>query len=188
MPVGVRLLRIYSPSSHQATPASYREWGPVSRFDHQRPTATGGCGVDRGRGVLYAAPSMLCCVGEFFGDTGSVTVADARLARLRVQAPLRMLDVRKTAAAGAGTIHAIGAITQRATTQAWARWWYEHPQLIDVHGVLFEASHSGEDSYMFWERARGRLRCPSGQHWALTDPKVLDDLHVAAHRLRLPFL
>jgi hypothetical protein len=131
---------------------------------------------------------MLCCVGEFFGDTGSITIGDTRLARLRVSAPLRLLDLRGPAATGAGTIPAISAISQRATTQAWARWWYEHPQLRGVDGVVFSSSHSADDAMAFWERAKGKLSCPRGQHWALDDPAVADDLHVAAHRLHLPFL
>lgn len=137
---------------------------------------------------MYAAPTMLCCVGEFFGDTGSITLTGIRLARLRVVEPLTLLDLRGPAATGAGTIPAIAAITQRATTQAWARWWYEHPQLRTTEGLIFASSHTGEDAIALWERARGKVNCPRGRHWPLADPLLADDLQVAAHRLHLPFL
>jgi hypothetical protein len=135
---------------------------------------------------LYAAPTLLCCVGEYFGDAGAITLAGSRLARLRVNATIVVLDLRGTAATGAGTIPAIGAITPRAVTQAWARWWYEHPQLSSADGVLFSSSHSGEDSLALWERARGKLECPRGQHWPLESPSLADEIQVAADRLRLP--
>lgn len=105
---------------------------------------------------------------------------------LRVTRELRLLDLRGTAATGAGTIHAISGITQRTTTHAWARWWYEHPQLGAIDGLLYQSSQSGEDSFALWERARGKLVCRRGQHWPLDHPDLDDELQLAAHRLRIP--
>jgi hypothetical protein len=81
---------------------------------------------------------------------------------------------------------AISAISQRATTHAWARWCYEHPQLTDIDGLIYQASGSGQDSVALWERARGKVTCRRGQHWPLDHPEFDDELQVAAHRLRLP--
>ena len=180
-----RLLRIYAPAVHNATPAGFRTQGPYSRFDHQRPAPDGGPRNDRERGILYAGRSFTCVVGEFFGDQGEIALAGVHLARLTVTEPLRLLDLRGTAATGAGTIAAIAAVTQRATTQAWARWWYEHPRLAGVRGLLYAASHSGEDAVALTERSRGGIVCRSGHHWPLEDPSLADDLELAAHRLRL---
>ncbi|HEY6691958.1 MAG TPA: hypothetical protein VI006_03855 [Solirubrobacteraceae bacterium] len=181
-----RLLRLYAPAVHNATPAGFRTWGPLNRFDHHRAPPEAPRGIDRERGIVYAASALLCVAGEFFGDQGEITLPGARLARLTVTEPLRLLDLRGTAATGAGTIPAIGAITQRATTQAWARWWYEHPQLPGVEGLLYTASHSGQDAVALSERTRGKVVCRSGQHWALDDPVLADDLELVAYRLRLP--
>jgi hypothetical protein len=129
---------------------------------------------------------LLCCAGEFFAETGEITLPGVRLALLTVQEPLRLLDLRGTAANGAGTIPAISAVTQRATTHAWARWWYEHPQLTDVDGLIYPASGSGEDAMALWERARGKVVCRRNHHWPLDHPDLDNELQVASHRLRLP--
>lgn len=179
------LLRLYAPAVYRATPTRFREVGPIERFDHQRPAADGRPRRDPGRGILYAAPSLLCCVGEYFGDQGEIALPGVRLARLTVVAPLRLLDLRGTAATGAGTIPAISAITRRATTQAWARWWYEHPQLAGVDGLLYDAANSGATAVAVTERARGKVVCRRGHHWPLSEPRLADELEVAAHRLRL---
>jgi hypothetical protein len=183
---GSHLLRIYTPLRFGAAPLRFREWGPYNRFDHQRASLSGARRVDRGRGVLYAGFHLVGPIGEVFGDSGEVTRVGYRLARLTVRSQLDLLDLRGTAATGAGTIQAIAAVTQRETTQAWARWWYEHPQLAGVHGVRYVSAHSGEDAVAFWERARGRLSCRPGRHWGLDDPRLEGDVLLAASRLRLP--
>jgi hypothetical protein len=183
---GTRLLRIYAPAVHNATPAGFREWGPLHRFDHQRSQPDGSRGVDRRRGIIYGGYTLLCCAGECFTDKGEITLAGNRLARLTVTQELRLMDLRGTAASGAGTIHAINGITQRNTTHAWARWWYDHPQLVGIDGLSYQASGSGENAIALWERARGKVVCRRGHHWPLHHPDLDDELQVASHRLRLP--
>ena len=180
------LLRLYAPAAHRATAAGFRTWGPHNRFDHQRLGSEGRATVDRSRGILYGARTLLCCVGEFFAETGEITLPGVRLARLTVRGRLRLLDLRGTAANAAGTIPAISAVTQRSTTQGWARWWYEHPQLTDVDGLIYPASGSGEDAVALWERARGNVVCRRNHHWPLDDPDLDDELQLVSHRLRLP--
>jgi hypothetical protein len=58
--------------------------------------------------------------------------------------------------------------------------------LTVADGMLFSASHSGENSLGPWERARGKLNCARGQHWPLDSRSLADDLHVAADLLHLP--
>jgi hypothetical protein len=179
------MLRIYAPGRYGARPTRFRTRGPFKRFDHQRAGPDGNPRVDPHRGILYAGPTLIGCVGEYFGDTGEIVRAGNRLARLSVLATLELLDLRGTAATGAGTIQAISGITQRMTTQTWARWWYEHPQLARVHGLIYSAAHSGEDAIALWERARGRVACRGVNHWGLDDRQLDNDLHFTASRLRL---
>ncbi|MGZ4201613.1 MAG: RES family NAD+ phosphorylase [Thermoleophilaceae bacterium] len=182
IPAGTGLLRIYAPASHGAGPLTFRRFGPLGRFDHQR--GDGGPRLDRPRGILYAGSTLVCCVGEFFGDQGSITRAGNRLARLVVKKPLATLDLRGRAATGAGTIAAIGGVGERATTQAWARWWYEQPQLAEVAGLLYKSAQTGDDALALWERAKGSLGV--SEDWGLDDPEIRDDLELAAYALSLP--
>jgi RES domain-containing protein len=181
-----RLLRIYAPGRYGAGPTRFRIRGPYARFDHHRPGSEGLPRVDAARGILYACSTFLGCVGEYFGDQGEVTRVGNRLARLTVVAPLKLLDLRGTAATGAATLPAISGISQRATTQSWSRWWYAHPQLDDVDGLIYSAAHSGEDAIALWERAKGSVTCRRSNHYGLDSPRLDDDVHLAASRLRLP--
>jgi hypothetical protein len=186
LPRGTRLFRIYAPQKFAGAPVRFRTRGPYVRFDHQRPDADGKPRVDRQRGILYAGVDFLGCVGEYFGDTGEIVRVGNRLARLSVLSALTLLDLRGTEARAAGTIPAIGSISQRRTTQAWARWWYEHPDLTAAHGLIYTSAQSGRDVMAIWERARGRIACRRSNHWGLDDPRLNDDLNLAAARLRLP--
>jgi hypothetical protein len=183
--VGVRLLRIYSPEPYKTDPLTFRDFGPLRRFDHQRPGKTGP-GHDRGRGILYAAYELVCNVGERFGDEGAITKAGNRLARLAVTEALSVLDLRGPAATGARTIPAIGGAGERQVTQEWARWWYEHPQLAGIHGLLYASAHSGRDAIALWERANGKVA--EDADWDLGDEQIRDDLELAANELHLPTL
>jgi hypothetical protein len=182
---GVSLLRIYAPEPYNTGPATFRDVGPINRFDHHRVDKRGPR-RHRGRGVLYAGTGMVCCVGEYFGDQGSISRAGNRLARLTVTSPLNVLDLRETAATGAGTIPAIGGIGERRITEAWSRWWYEHPQLVGVDGLLYKSAHSGRDAVALWERAEGRLEATANLR--LEDDAIRDDLEIAAGELHLPIL
>jgi hypothetical protein len=183
---GGHLVRTYSPAPYGTRPTTFRTTGPIARFDHHRPDHLDVKGRDRHRGILYAAPTVLCCLGESFGDAGSVTLAGHRVARLDLTADLRLLDLRGPAATGVGTAPGLSAITQRAVTQAWARWLYDHPALAPADGLIYAAFHSGADAVALWERAQLKVRCPRGAHWALDAAAVLPDVEIAADALHLP--
>jgi RES domain-containing protein len=182
---GKRLMRVYAPGRYGAAPARFRTRGPYKRFDHQRAGIDGLPRVDSRRGILYAGPTLLGCVGEYFSDTGEITRRGNRLARLSVLKPIKLLDLRRASATGAGTIPAISGISQRATTQAWARWWYAHPQLRDVEGLIYAAANSSEDALAIWERARGKIACRLYNYWGLDDSRLTDEVHLAASELHL---
>lgn len=179
---GDDLLRIYAPEPYDTDPLTFREFGPLNRFDHHR--SANGPQFDSGRGILYAGYMLACCVGEYFGDKGAISRAGNRLTKLRVDHQREVLDLRGQAAIGAGTIPAIGGVGERSVTQAWARWWYEHPQLRDVTGLLYTSAQTGEDALAFWERADGSFTVTAD--WGLEDDEIRDDLEVAAHEVRLP--
>jgi len=181
---GARLVRVYSPEPYGTAALTFREHGPHARFDHHRPGADGKARLDRGRGILYAGRDLVCCLGEFFADTlGVIKVAGARVAVVETVGPITVLDLRGTAALGVGTTQAIGGISQRRTTQAWARYLYTHPDLADVAGLLYTASNTGRDAFALFERADGKLTLDAD--YELGDPAIDHDLQLAAHALKL---
>lgn len=176
------LLRIYAPGRHGAGPATFRRFGPLSRFDHHRASSAAAAEDDE-RAVLYAGRSLLCCVAEAFGDIGLVQCDGFRFARLSCERTLRLLDLRGAAATAAGTIPAIGAVGERTVTQAWSRWWHEHAELAAVDGLLYTSAQCGEDAVALWERAEAAVGVV--HDLPLDAPELFDELTVAAHAIRL---
>jgi hypothetical protein len=176
MALGARLLRVFSPEPYGTRALTFREQGPHARFDHHAPGAT--------RGILYGGSDLVCCLGEFFADSGAIHVPGVHAARLEVTGRLTLLDLRETAALGVGTTQAIGGISQRRTTQAWARYLYGHPDLAGVDGLLYAAANTGRDAVALFERAAGRLAVAA--EYELGDPAIDHDLQLAAYALKLP--
>ncbi len=121
---------------------------------------------------------------ECFGDDWVVETAGARLAVLRVEQELVLLDLRGRAANAAGTLAAISQDGEREVTQDWARWWYDAPTLAGLHGLLFTGAHNGEDAIAVFERAAGRLTSIFDE--PLDEPNVYAELLVTADQLELP--
>ncbi len=65
LPADTRLVRLFDPTSYNATATSFRSWGPRYRFDHHR-----GQGQQRDpcedpdRGIYYAAFTLSGCIVE----------------------------------------------------------------------------------------------------------------------------
>lgn len=184
LPAATRLIRVYSPQPYRAGPLTFRRHGPHARFDHHRCDDDGKARSDAERGVVYAGQSLLCCLGEFFADSCEIALRGTKAAAVGVVEPLTLLDLRGTAATGVGTTQAIAAISQRRTTQAWARYWYDHPMLTAVHGLLYPASTSGSDAVAFWERADGKLEVLVDLD--LADPALVAEVDLAADQLHWP--
>ena len=182
---GTALRRIYWPDPYEVTATSFRFNGPRNRFDHhRRPGPFPAVDDDPDRGIFYAAPSFECCLVECFGDQFVVDPNGARVTVLRTTAELQVLDLRKEGAVHAGTLAAINQDGEREITQEWARYWYEHPELRELDGLLFAGAHNDEDALAIWERAAGKfdpiLDAP------LTDAAVLRELIVIANALDMP--
>jgi hypothetical protein len=57
---------------------------------------------------------------------------------------------------------------------------------LNVDGLIYSASGSGEDAVALWERARGNVVYRRNHRWPLDDPDLDDELQLVSHRLRLP--
>ena len=112
------LLRIFDPTKYDATALSFRNYGPVSRFDHHQEYLNK---IDPERSVIYAAPTLSCCLVEIFGDGGIIRIEQQQLAFITLKNAFKLLDLRGSAAMAAGTLAAISSITERNISQAWGR-------------------------------------------------------------------
>ena len=186
VPAGTPLARVYAPEPYKTEPTTFREFGPINRFDHHRAAADGSRRRDDDRGILYAAEEFTCGIGEYFTDQGAITLSGNKVARLTVIEDLRVLDLRGTAATGVGTIQAIGGDGKRSVTQAWARYLYEHPDLGNVDGLLYQSATTGLDALALWERAQDKLLCLPDDHWELADLAVYSEVLLAGTLLHLP--
>ena len=53
---------------------------------------------------------------------------------------------------------ALAAIPDRECSQAWARWFYEHPDDFGrIDGVAYYNAHNYDPAYVLFERAEGAL-------------------------------
>ncbi len=180
---GEQLWRIYWPEPCGATATTLRDVGPFERFDHHlAPDAPSGT---RKRAIAYFGLSLSCCVAEVYGDGEVIWTAGVRAARLTAAHDLALLDLRGHGARRVGTISAIGQGGPLAATQAWSRYWYEHPDLARLEGLCWNNAHNEEASIALWERGRRALpKGPAGD-WALTDDELMEELERIAVDLDL---
>ena len=149
------LIRIFNPTKYDATAIGFRNYGPVSRFDHHRQYPNK---IDPERSVIYASPTLSCCLVEIFGDGGVIRIERQQLAFITLKNALKLLDLRASAAMAAGTVAAISSITEKNISQAWGRYFYENLQLYgEIDGLIFAGAHNGEDAVCLYERAESKL-------------------------------
>ena len=175
--IGEVLIRIFDPTRYGATAISFRSYGPISRFDHHRKCSDK---IDRDRSVIYAGLTLSCCLVEVFGDGGVIAIEQQQVAFLTLTNNIKLLDIRGSGArkagalpvvarrrsarsrCGAGTVAAISSITQRDISQAWGKYFYEHPELYDeIEGLIFSGAHNGEDACDSFRRNLEIGRIPS---------------------------
>ncbi len=175
-----RLLRIYSLGQWNNTALTFRRrGGPRLRFDHHRDPDQNP--DDQSRGIHYSAPTLEGCLVEVFGDDGLISTQDRRLGSLRVDRLLRLLDLRGEGAWKAGATQAICSCPSRATSQQWARFFYDTDPELD--GLIYGNAHNGADAVALFERADGDLILE--HDLALADPRLRSRLLAAAEAVQL---
>lgn len=168
------LLRIFDPTKYENTAVSFRNYGPVSRFDHHRQYSNK---IDSERSVIYAAPTLSCCLVEIFGDGGVIRIEQQQLAFITLKDTLKLLDLRGSGAMAAGTLAALSSITERNISQAWGRYFYENPQLYgEIDGLIFTGAHNGEDAVCFYERAKTKMASAKVEVLNLNHPDLRDTI------------
>ena len=171
-----KLLRIFDPTRHNATALGFRNYGPISRFDHQRFDSDKP-GIDKDRGILYFGFSLSCCLIEIFGDSRTIQIQEQQIAIVTLTQSLKLLDLRGAAAMRAGTVTAVSAITQRDISQAWGRYFYEHPEFYaEIDGLIFSGAHNGEDAISLYERAISVLSVAKVQELPLKHPDLVQPI------------
>jgi hypothetical protein len=178
---GVVLIRVYDPrSKHKPGPRTFRDFGPLSRFDHHRGISTGAVTVpdeDSERAVYYAAFTLSGAIVEVFGEDRVIDRGAFRAVYSRLKEKLLLLDLRGDAAIRAGVIHAIGQIEDSAKTQAWARYIYEtHETYGAIDGLIYSNAHNGEDAIVLYERAQPAIATSAQRVRRLATPQLETDL------------
>jgi len=156
---GTTLRRLYDPSRFGATGVSFRHFGPLSRFDHQRepyPRTSN----DADRGILYAARTLSGCLVEVFGDSKVILVGSWEVAILTATRNLNLLDLRGTGAIKAGTVAAVCKDSNRQISQTWSRYFYDNVFIYgEIDGLVFGNAHNDEDAFAFYERSVNDFQC-----------------------------
>lgn len=168
------LIRIFDPTKYDATAISFRNYGPISRFDHHRECPQR---LDPDRSVIYAGRTLSCCIVEIFGTGGVVKLERQQTAFITLKDSLKLLDLRGSAAMAAGTVAALSSITQRDISQAWGKYFYENPQLYgNIDGLIFSGAHNGEDAIALYERAESKLASAKIEILPLNHPDLRDGI------------
>jgi hypothetical protein len=108
-----------------------------------------------------------------FGDRRTIVLDPWMVAIARPVRSLQLLDLRGPGAMGAGTTAALAKIPTRVVTQAWARWFYDHPQdyaLVD--GILSSGAHNDEACVTLFERCQADVSHDPSEHWPLALPDI----------------
>jgi hypothetical protein len=181
LPSGTKISRIYNRAFLQ--PDGYNHNGPRGRFDHHavvRPPAH-----DPNRGVYYAASTLAGCIIEVFGDSGEIESDGYGYAEVDSDRDLILLDLNAGFAWEAGSVSALTQDGDRATSQAWARYFYEqHVRYGRIDGLRYQNAHNHAQAYVLFERA-GAFNVIRDR--ALSDPALASRLYRIADRLRLSF-
>ncbi|MEC4819745.1 MAG: RES family NAD+ phosphorylase [Scytonema sp. PMC 1069.18] len=188
---GKPIFRIYR-SEYYPTALSFRAWGPLHRFDHQRgiPPRLNyrpyKCqpGNDPERRICYTAPTLSGCLVEVFGDTPEAAeiTKEYQFAILSVKKDLKLLDIRDRGAMCAGANEATLAKTEkRALTQAWSRLFYDcKEKYTDVQGIIYRNAHNNEEAIVFYERGENYLSCEKKDVFSLGSPELRGHIIKAA--------
>ena len=186
---GSFLLRIFDPTQYGTKATTFRSYGPINRFDHQRLPPTGNCAEDPERGISYAGLTLSCCLVECFGDTGVIEIKDQQIGRIQLTRDLTLLDLRANGAMRAGSVAALAKVADRHLSQAWSQYFYEQTDLYgQIDGISFLNAHNDEEAFALYERAQSALICPDDRILPLAHPSLRPAMQQAALDNHLDFL
>jgi hypothetical protein len=157
---GSTVLRIFDPTRHNTKPLTFRYYGALHRFDHQRYPVSSPAD-DPDRGIYYAAFTLSGCLVESrWGDTGIMDIKDEYICEIVLTRSLTLLDLRGSGAMRAGSVAALAKTGDRNLSQAWSRYFYENPQIYRlIDGIRYCNAHNDEDAVALYERAENALSC-----------------------------
>jgi RES domain len=186
---GSFLLRIFDPTQYGTKATTFRTYGPINRFDHQRLSPSGTRAEDPERGISYAGLTLSCCLVECFGDTGVIEIKGQQIGRIQLTRALTLLDLRANGAMRAGSVAALAKVADRHLSQAWSRYFYEQTDLYgQIDGISFLNAHNDEEAIALYERAQSVLICPDNQILPLAHPSLRPAIQQAALDNHLDFL
>lgn len=186
--VGKKIIRIFDPTRHQARALTFRFNGPRHRFDHHRGLITAPQD-DPDRGIYYAAFSLSGCLVEYFGDTGVIEIKDQCVGLIDITRPLKLLDIRDSGAMKAGSVSALAKTADRALSQQWSRYFYEHENIYSqIDGIIYYNAHNDEEAIALYERGQKGLACSQNQVIRLDSPKLRPAIQAAARENNLIFV
>lgn len=170
------LNRIFKPKKYNTQPLTFRDVGPISRFDHHRfPVKDPN--QDSQRGILYAAFTLSGCFVEIFGDQRTIhfkELEEYQVAELTVTSDLKLLDLRKNGAMLVGANAALSKIADRDISQKWSRYLYNHPE--NFEGIIYANAHNDEDAIALYERAKNRLSYNPNNVVGLNDTSLITSI------------
>lgn len=153
------LVRIFNPTRHNTNSLSFRYYGPLERFDHQRYSRDAPS-TDEKRGIYYAGFTLSCCLVEVFGDKRTIEVGNYCVALVELKRPLSLLDLCGTPAMANGTVVALSSVSERDISQSWSRYFYDnYNTYTKVDGIIYHNAHNSERSLALYERATDVLSC-----------------------------
>jgi hypothetical protein len=202
---GSFLLRIFDPTQYGTKATTFRSYGPINRFDHQRLalggfpadrsetrqriSPTGNCAEDPERGISYAGLTLSCCLVECFGDTGVIEIKGQQIGSIQLTRDLTLLDLRANGAMRAGSVAALAKVADRNLSQTWSRYFYEQTDLYgQIDGISFLNAHNDEEAFALYERAQSALICPDDRILPLAHPSLRPAIQQAALDNHLDFL
>ena len=151
---GTKLRRIFDPTKYNTQAITFRHYGPIGRFDHQRGSS-GKPDFDSARGINYWGFSLSCCLVEVFGDTRVIDTKSKEVALVELTEAIKLLDLRGSGAMRSGIVSVIAKTAQRNLSQAWSSYFYE--QYDEIDGLLFNNAHNDEAAIALYERAKPQL-------------------------------
>ena len=186
IPAGTILNRIFDSTSYGGTATGFRYNGPRGRFDHQS-RVNGKPADDPNRGIIYAGYTLTCCLVEVFGDEDLITIGQHELATIILNQSLKLLDLRGQKAWDAGMNASIANNDRRRLTQAWGKYFYDHPKKYsNIDGIIFSSAKNSEDAFAFYERAASKIISAKISTKSMKNDALKKEIRLAAKKLHIP--